>query len=153
MDDTLIRKWNERVKPNDVVYFLGDFCFKKSAEAPDGNAFEYYRQKLNGDIIFILGNHDKNNGCKSVLQSAIIRMAGINMLLIHSPYLTAGRVCDLVLCGHVHEKWKFLKSDNVVTINVGVDVNNFMPVSINELLTDKQRWLNASKGSACLPKN
>jgi len=30
MNRTIIKKHNERVKKDDIVYFLGDFCFRNS---------------------------------------------------------------------------------------------------------------------------
>lgn len=50
MNKKLIFNWNQRVKQEDEVYFLGDFCFK-------GN-YKTWREKLNGNIIFVRGNHD-----------------------------------------------------------------------------------------------
>ncbi len=57
MNETIIRKHNERVKPEDTVFFLGDFIFKGGKEG----GVEKYRQfekRLNGKFIFIKGNHD-----------------------------------------------------------------------------------------------
>ena len=42
-----------------------------------------------------------------------------------------------MIYGHIHEKWKFklLKSNpSIPIINVGVDVNEFTPVSTNSVL-------------------
>lgn len=52
MNEVLLKAWNEVVKPEDTVYFLGDFCFNPQ------KALEWL-SKLNGEIIFISGNHDK----------------------------------------------------------------------------------------------
>jgi len=60
MNEEIIRRWNERVKPEDTVFFLGDFCFKSGSDRGEGEpvkAQEYIKQ-LNGNIIFIKGNHD-----------------------------------------------------------------------------------------------
>jgi len=48
----MIDKWNSVVGKNDTVLYLGDFAFAYI----DG-----YLKKLNGNKIFIYGNHDKNN--------------------------------------------------------------------------------------------
>lgn len=53
MDEELIRRWNEKVGKDDLVYVLGDFFMK-------GNP-EYVRsilKRLKGQIILIKGNHD-----------------------------------------------------------------------------------------------
>jgi calcineurin-like phosphoesterase family protein len=52
MNRGLIRAWNEVVKPNDTVVHLGDFTLEVKAVA------ETYHKKLNGNIIFVKGNHD-----------------------------------------------------------------------------------------------
>lgn len=42
---------------------------------------------------------------------------------------------DLLLCGHVHEKWKTRKSPaGTLMINVGVDVHGFVPVSLDQII-------------------
>lgn len=53
MDAALITNWNNVVKPNDIVYHLGDFAFH--AEDMVCNILN----QLNGRKILILGNHDK----------------------------------------------------------------------------------------------
>lgn len=50
MDEVLIARWNERVKPEDKVYHLGDVVINRRAMKT------LYR--LNGDKVLIKGNHD-----------------------------------------------------------------------------------------------
>lgn len=41
----------------------------------------------------------------------------------------------ILLCGHIHEKWHTKKSTNgTLMINVGVDVNDFTPVSLDQII-------------------
>jgi calcineurin-like phosphoesterase family protein len=41
----------------------------------------------------------------------------------------------ILLCGHIHEKWKTKKSPKgTLMINVGVDVHDFQPVSLDQLV-------------------
>jgi len=49
MDETLIKNWNERIQPRDLVYVIGDFSWKNP---------EIYVKQLNGRIILIAGGHD-----------------------------------------------------------------------------------------------
>lgn len=53
MNSLIISNWNKTVSPKDTVLFLGDFT---SSKDPDRikNLFDI----LNGNIIFITGNHD-----------------------------------------------------------------------------------------------
>ena len=50
MDEEMVRRWNDRVRPNDKVYHLGDVVMsRKSLSIID---------QLNGDKVLIRGNHD-----------------------------------------------------------------------------------------------
>lgn len=53
MNEELISRYNSVVKPNDMVYFLGDVCMGKL----DDNLPLLHR--LNGTKLLILGNHDR----------------------------------------------------------------------------------------------
>lgn len=53
MNEGLIENWNENVKPNDIVYHLGDFSFGSTE-----NTIKIIR-RLNGLKHFVSGNHDK----------------------------------------------------------------------------------------------
>lgn len=51
-DEILVDNWNRDVKPGDTVYFLGDFAYGNKDYARS------IRNRLNGNIHFIKGNHD-----------------------------------------------------------------------------------------------
>lgn len=145
MDKTIIRKFNERVKENDLVFFLGDFCFKRAPkETPDApkEAFKYYRNQLNcKNIIFIRGNHDgARNGTKTIIESMVIKHGGKRIYLTHNPKY-AKKEFELNFTGHVHEKWKIKRlTKNSVIINLSVDVWDFYPVNINEINQALSIW-------------
>jgi len=50
MDEAMVKAWNERVKPNDKVYHLGDVVINRRALP--------ILDRLNGDKVLIRGNHD-----------------------------------------------------------------------------------------------
>jgi calcineurin-like phosphoesterase family protein len=50
MDEHLVKVYNERVKPNDKIYFLGDVVINRKALG--------IMRRLNGDKVLIRGNHD-----------------------------------------------------------------------------------------------
>ena len=50
MDDEMIRRWNDRVRPSDKVYHLGDVVINRKALKT--------LHRLNGDKVLIRGNHD-----------------------------------------------------------------------------------------------
>ena len=50
MDEEMIRRWNEQVRPTDKVYHLGDVVINRRALPT--------LARLNGDKVLIRGNHD-----------------------------------------------------------------------------------------------
>jgi len=139
MDYRLIQLWNERVKPEDLVFHIGDFCFKETTE----RTAKHYIDQLNGQIIFIKGNHDSNNGIKTCIEDIRIHLGGKNILLVHNPNESSYGF-DLVLSGHVHNSWKFrtmtFEKYKWDVVNVGVDCWQFKPVTINEILEAYGVW-------------
>ena len=145
MNLALVKNHNRKVGEHDLVYDLGDFCFKGV-----GNAL-YWEQQLNGTIVHIRGNHDKNNGVKTYITHAIMEFGGLIFYVTHKPpeerqvdtmesHILA--TCDYILCGHVHDLWKhkFIEVWNSgcrvekLAINVGVDVWGFEPIDIHSIL-------------------
>ena len=52
MNESMISKWNEKVRKNDDVVILGDFSFGKGEETNS------VLSRLNGRLYLIKGNHD-----------------------------------------------------------------------------------------------
>lgn len=132
MNQEIIERHNSRVSKSDTVYVLGDFKF--GANGP--NTYEL-QQAMHGKLIFIRGNHDKNNGLNTVLERAFVRSFGHDFLLIHRPedVLQVHDHFNFALVGHVHEKWMFSKNERGdKMINVGVDVWDFYPVHLKQIL-------------------
>ena len=50
MDEEMVGRWNETVRPNDKVYHLGDVVINRKALS--------ILNRLNGDKVLIRGNHD-----------------------------------------------------------------------------------------------
>jgi calcineurin-like phosphoesterase family protein len=50
MDEEMVKRWNETVRPNDKVYHLGDVVINRKALS--------ILDRLNGDKVLIKGNHD-----------------------------------------------------------------------------------------------
>jgi calcineurin-like phosphoesterase family protein len=50
MDEAIVKLWNERVKPTDKVYHLGDVVINRKSLK--------IMSRLNGDKVLIRGNHD-----------------------------------------------------------------------------------------------
>lgn len=139
MEQDIINKWNSKVKPEDEVYFLGDFAMKCSEQDAVG-----ILKKLNGKKYFIKGNHDKSSfliGIRTrglvewVRDYAEINDNGRMVVLFHYPIedWNGQYHGSYHLFGHIHNT-----NHNYKVIdrryNVGVDVNNFEPKTLDELI-------------------
>jgi calcineurin-like phosphoesterase family protein len=60
MDEEMIRRWNERVRPCDKVYHLGDVVIPRKSLP--------ILERLNGHKILIRGNHDQHCSLKDLTQ-------------------------------------------------------------------------------------
>lgn len=122
MNEELIKRWNSKVQDGDIVFHLGDFCLGKGVE------IKRFMERLNGQVIWIKGNHDS----ETIINDMVIRHGGHYWHMAHSPDDCHG---EYNLCGHVHERWKIKRQKNGrVFVNVGVDVWNFYPIDINDIL-------------------
>jgi len=155
MNTKLIKNANNRATGNTIIYHLGDFCFRNSKGGKEGegtiNRKDYYLKKLIGRYIFVKGNHDNSNSLKTKNHRIILNIAGIYINLIHNPIHTIisddSYYYPLTLNSHVHCAWhtkeiKNEKNQYALCINCGVDVNNFKPISFNEVMSIYWRWLN-----------
>lgn len=124
MNDTIIKNHNSVVKPNDIVYFLGDFAF--------GNGYNLIN-KMNGHFSMIRGNHDRTSPqLRRSNKSGIFEHNDLKLYMCHRPIdIVPGY--DLNLTAHVHQHWVY--RDGINALNVGVDAHNFFPVSLDEVLT------------------
>ena len=137
MDKTLIKNWNERVAEDDLVYVIGDFSMKRT----DIGFIEARLRQLNGRKILILGNHDYlsafdyvDAGFESVHTYFAIDTRLGALHVTHDP-----AVCQILeghywVCGHVHRLFRMSESKKI--LNVGVDVQKFAPISLEEVLEE-----------------
>lgn len=147
-DQILIETWNSTVSDRDIVYIVGDFCYRSKESA------EFYLKKLRGKKILIIGNHDlkylnKLGMCKDKYFEAIYQMTMIkdgdeHVVLCHYPLLEwSGYFRGWYhVHGHIHNNKtnpavQFLKTQNRA-LNAGVDINNFRPVTLQELIQNNK---------------
>jgi len=153
MIKAIIDRHNERVKKNDIVYFIGDFCFRNSKGGKEGEGIdinaETYIKKLNGRFVFIKGNHDNNNSLKTKLIRGVLHFGGLKINMVHDPKY-ANPKYDLNLCGHVHNSFLIreikTKDKKSLIINVGVDLNNFYPYTFDEIIKIYNSWKRGKRG-------
>lgn len=128
MTETMIKCWNEVVKPEDEIYQLGDFAYKLNDKAK----LHWIFSRLHGTKHLIVGNHDGQDVLDlpwaSIKDSATINNSGIKCVLYHYPILEwDGFFHDAYhFYGHVHGNLKgYCRS-----MDVGVDCHNFYPISL-----------------------
>lgn len=131
MNETIIHNFNNVVLNTDTCYMLGDFALCPSTQ------IKVFRNRLNCEnIILIKGNHDRHSatfykriGFQEVYKRLEITINDIKCILTHKP----PEIIDpevLHLVGHVHNNW--VMKFNI--INVGVDVWQFKPHTLEEML-------------------
>lgn len=153
MNKTIIDNCNSRVKEDDLLIYLGDFCLAKSSEASDApkSVFEKIREQIKcKNIIFIEGNHDrkKRNGLKTHIQRLVIHLGGQDIYCVHNPEFCS-TLYKFNLVGHVHDKWKFKRyrkgMDFTDCCNVSVEQWEYLPITINEIDSEYHKWLKSEK--------
>lgn len=158
MDEKIIENWNSVVHKNDTVFILGDVGFGLSNLIPK-------IKRLKGKKILLPGNHDReflgNEEFKSLFEAIheqlYIKVGRNSIYLNHFPFLCFdgawhGEKATWQLFGHVHSRPGSLGMDvNRLSVlfptqyDVGMDNNNFTPVSFNQvkqIITDQQQSLN-----------
>lgn len=143
MNNTLIHNLNECVRANDKLYILGDISHHIDAE--DSNALI---KRIHGQKNLILGNHDVTgdpevcrynpNLFQWIGPYLKITASGMTLILMHYPMLTWAKVRagSVMLHGHIHSGPEYNEANQQAGIrrfDVGVDANNYYPVSIDQI--------------------
>jgi calcineurin-like phosphoesterase family protein len=131
MRKEMIKRHNEKVTESDTVYFIGDVSFSRDKEP-----IRRFIEKLNGIKHLILGNHDSLKpfdyvelGFTTVHTALEISTFLGDFVLVHDPAISQIDRDRMFLCGHIHDL--FIKQKNC--INIGVDVWDFYPVSLQQI--------------------
>lgn len=158
MNAEIIRRWNERVFPDDDVYVLGDLTL--------GDIEEGIRliAKLNGYLHIMRGNHDTDKKVERYLElpnvvevkyAEVLKYGKAVFWMSHYPTITANYDDDkpwvkhlVCLFGHTHQTDPFYYLDkgdyyagqhatpNPYMYNVGMDAHNCTPITIDEIIDD-----------------
>jgi calcineurin-like phosphoesterase family protein len=145
MNAEIIRRWNERVYPDDDVYVLGDLTL--------GDVEEGIRliAKLNGYLHIMRGNHDTDKKVERYLElpnvvevkhADVLKYGKAVFWIGHYPTITANYDDDkpwakhvVCLFGHTHQEQPFY-NDNPYMYNVGMDAHDCTPITIDEIIAD-----------------
>ena len=137
MDRVLLQNYNSVVRKEDTVYILGDICHHMSIEEADSLI-----KKLNGKKYLIKGNHDKNYDPRlftDIQDFLKISVDGNHFSLMHYPMLSWPKKGSggYQLHGHIHARMDYNeanRSEGQRRYDVGVDANNFFPVSSKQIV-------------------
>ena len=134
-DEDLIARWNAVVRPDDILWHLGDCCYR-SAKAPSS-----YLSRLHGRKHLVRGNHDVHQissaaGWESIQEMAHIKVDDRRITLCHYAMRVwpASHHGSLHLYGHSHGR---LPGDRQ-SLDVGVDCWDFYPVGMEQILERMQ---------------
>lgn len=143
MNEAIVAGWNSVVKSNDTVYILGDILMSKDADACRG-----FMERLSGRKILVQGNHDyfvkdyfarSFNFFEEVTMYKEINYDKHRFVLMHYPIMDWNHMYhgSYMLHGHLHNQAIYNhknKTEGLRRYDVGVDANNFMPVSVDKIV-------------------
>lgn len=151
MEEVVINKWNNKVNEEDTVYILGDI-----GKDDDSSVIDIFNT-LKGHKHLIVGNHDhemledikKAHLFESIKFIDLIMDGDYKVCLCHYPlmdWMEFNRG-GLLVYGHIHNKtenngyaYKLMKEyyKNLKAYNAGVDVIDFEPRTLKELMKLKE---------------
>ena len=148
MNEEQIRKWNEIVKPEDEVWFLGDGMMNDNAAG--ATCFS----KLNGKIHIVTGNHDTSARIEIYKQLGFDVQDGKRLsykkksfILTHEPMITSngkfkGWRDTINIHGHTHQTSNFTEGHHLM-YHAGVDSHDGYPVSLDQIIEEiDAHWKN-----------
>ncbi len=117
--DLIIKRWQEMVKPEDLVIHLGDVAIGNRRKVKDILA------ELPGRKALVLGNHDRMHGpdwwMAQGFDFACQAMKYRNCWLTHEPSTSLADGCEINIHGHLHNFWNgfHYKGAGVVDVTTG----------------------------------
>lgn len=152
MNRWLIEAWNARVGAEDDVYVIGDFAYR-SATSVKGIV-----EQLAGRKHLVIGNHDVKWMKTFEAEDYFVEIGHAlynvdeknrRVFMCHYPCMAwpgARYETSYHVYGHIHSHkpetfWPVLKTYGNA-LNAGVEVNGYMPVTLEELIVNNERWRN-----------
>ena len=140
MNETLIKNWNDRVKKNDTIYILGDFCFGTKEQCIE------ILGRLNGQKFLIYGNHDvrfRSGAFAKYFQwrgdLKEIKIDDQRFVLCHFAMRTWHKQHKGAIHLYGHSHGNLPEDPNSLSTDVGVDALDFRPIGIDMVL-DYMAW-------------
>lgn len=145
MDDYLIKKINENVKKNDILWHLGDFCSGRKNEI--GEVARRYRDRIECENVFlVIGNHDRpeiRDAFSASYEAHDLKVGSKHIVLSHygHAFWNKSHAKSWHLYGHAHgsaEEWLDKNMPGRLSMDVGVDnafrvFGEYRPISFKEI--------------------
>ena len=137
MDETMIARWNEAVRPQDHIYHLGDLTMHRQI----GQIRYRVLDRLHGHKRLLLGNHDADKvqnylqWFEKIFASRVLDRILFTHIPVHPESLGRFRAN---VHGHTHHRTlpAVQKDERVVPyVNVCVEQTNYTPISLDEVQT------------------
>lgn len=142
MTKALLQNYAEIVKPGSTVAHLGDFSMVGPSRVNYYEGLAKMYNKIDASRHLILGNHDQlkpftyvNIELFQTVHTAFwMPYKEYLFVLAHDPatYDAVDKPNTILIHAHVHKLWRTIPGKRV--FNVGVDVNNYQPVHIDEII-------------------
>ena len=162
MDAALVANWNDRVKPQDHIYHLGDVTMNRGGKVQQ-DIFQRFIKQLHGHKRLILGNHD-HFPIEAYLHAGIEKIYGtwrgigdgrwvISHIPIHPGSMGSAHAN---IHGHIHQNpnpdpvLHVSKEGQIIVkpyVNLSVEVTNYAPIPIEEV-QQRVAAIQAAWGSA-----
>ena len=131
MNKTLVNNHNAVIGDDDDVYIVGDFAMLSKRYKDN---FIWVVQKLRGRLHLVMGNHDIKDPWFYIDKLGFYSVHAPYLeveefICVHDPALSAVNRQAKFLCGHIHDLFTIRKN----CLNVGVDVHNYFPISIDRV--------------------
>ena len=133
MNEVMVQRHNERVRPNDKVYFLGDVTMSRNARGLE------ILGRMNGEKVLIKGNHDLCKPQQYLQYFKDIRGSHQfdGMVLTHIPIHPDSLArWGLNVHGHLHYQVVRLPLSQIPDrryYNVSMERINYTPISLEEV--------------------
>lgn len=151
MNEIIIENWNKVIKPEDIVYHLGDVMLNDDREGIN------CLRRLNGKIYILTGNHDTSNRIQKYVNispnilhlglAVIINYKNYKFYLSHYPTITSNfdenkslvnRIISIA--GHSHTQNKFKDMDKGLIFHAELDTNNNKPWLLDDIITELKNY-------------
>lgn len=149
MDDALVANWNQTVRPNDIIYHLGDFTLGGQEQA------HAYFTRLKGRISVVPGGHDKGwvskreyfskSGHPVVMLPPLVtiklQISGLNQSKVIVLCHYAMRIWDRSHYGswHLYGHSHCNLPQCLNSLDVGADCWNYFPVSLEQVAEEMNK--------------